>query len=92
MVERVARAICPVFNGLPDNDYDAGMADHRGKTRDDWRKFARAAIAAMREPTEEMIDAAMATIKEPSPSWRAVKRLALRQQFPVMIDEALKDG
>jgi hypothetical protein len=44
MVERVAKAIADA-----DGDYTA-MDHHRGR--------ARAAIAAMREPTREMIDAA----------------------------------
>ena len=79
MIERVARAIVQA-------GFDSIESTGEAIVRD----MARAAIAAMREPTKGMIDAAMATIPEPSPSWRTAKRIALRQQFPVMIDAALK--
>lgn len=61
MVERVARAICVVAKGP-----DYPDADYYGKPGDPWRKWwesfvpeARAAIAAMREPTEAMREAAL---------------------------------
>jgi hypothetical protein len=59
LVERVARAICTA-NGV---DPDIEHADKFGEILVNWMNFepqARAAIAAMREPTEAMIKAGTA--------------------------------
>jgi hypothetical protein len=55
MVERVARAICKADGRDPDSDFTSGNA-----TFPAWQAYqsrARAAIEAMREPTEAMIEA-----------------------------------
>jgi len=48
MIERVARALAEVDNEIAAKDDDVGIMWH------EWVPFARAAIAAMREPTETM--------------------------------------
>jgi hypothetical protein len=71
MIERVARALS-----------EAGAAS-------DWdhaAAAARAAIEAMREPTEAMVDAASAAAQKPT-GWHMVYRNIYR----AMIDTALKD-
>lgn len=67
MIERISRAI----------------AAHHGS--DDWRQFlddARAAAAAMREPTAEMLDAAI----EELPDWGQ-----LPEDWRAMIDYVLRE-
>lgn len=75
MVERVARAICRA--GI------CGPRDHiEAEVNRNWRKFvleARAAIAAMREPTEAMLDAGNSDGHDPD----------LHQTYKNMIDAAL---
>jgi hypothetical protein len=78
-VERVARALWDAAGSPDEESWDATMEQFRAI----YRRQARAAIAAMREPTEEMADAGtkvMATQHQRRwslPIWRA------------MIDEAL---
>lgn len=99
MVEQVARALARDF-GFDDVD----MLDHRTifnsnpvlvDTQPIWRRFekaARAAIAAMREPTEGMIQAALA-----ANAWAAdgsVRgmdkiRKKYRERMAAMVDAAL---
>jgi hypothetical protein len=77
MVERVARTIA----GSNDETYGLRPIDET------WRLFvveARAAIAAMREPTEGMLDAAWATRHEPYEPPHP------RDVYVDMIDAALK--
>lgn len=82
MVERVAKAI---FISL----YDAEeyWPDRVGQAdlwiADDFRRCTRAAIAAMREPTEPMIDAFSA-------SHIYDQRDLVRKHWRAMINEALK--
>lgn len=64
MIERVAKA-------LGGGDWDSCPND-----RPRWREDARAAIEAMREPTEEMIEAA----NECEASWKSI--------WPAMLDAA----
>ena len=76
MVERVAAAIfCSHIGG---NGWPEGLPEN---AKDYWRKEARAAIEAMREPTEAMIDKTwreqVADSGDPDGVWR------------VMIDAAL---
>lgn len=55
MIEKVARAIYrDRYGSEPDEDRWLEESEQR---REDFRGHARAAIAAMREPTEEMIEA-----------------------------------
>jgi len=77
MVERVARAICvahgvnpdaptPVFETFRDS-FGGFAAMQTGRTEPSWhreKKAARAAIEAMREPTEEMLAAGQWTISD----------------------------
>lgn len=77
MVERVAMAI-HVTMDAPAWDRTSVL------TRDVMRVRARAAIAAMREPTEDMRDALSATGK----MWRELNSETVWQTY---IDAALKD-
>ena len=69
LVERVARALCE----------DCGL-DWETATQEGWERQARAAIAAMREPTEAMLEAGRST----PPRTRCL------EVYRAMIDEALK--
>lgn len=75
MIERVARAICLADTGLPEGE----TAD----AREWYRCAARAAIEAMREPTDAMLaegGVAMSFASHPSDanrSWRAMIDAAL---------------
>lgn len=79
MIERVARAICRA--GI------CGPRDHLNEQEDrNWRKFeleARAAIAAMREPTEAMITAADVEVHSdflpPHMTWERMIDAALKE-------------
>lgn len=69
MIERVARALAgewmiPQWDDLP--DYQRVV----------WRGMAEVAIGAMREPTEEMLDAAM------------IEKERVAEQFPATVDES----
>lgn len=60
MIERVARALCVAAGHDPDRTHDIyveGDPD-AGVAWAGYRREARAAIEAMREPTEAMVDAA----------------------------------
>ena len=81
MVERVARAICLAH--AIDSGYSRGCAE--ASVDVEWKAWvveARAAIAAMREPTEEMVDAGWQTSDD-------VVWMALKEAWPAMIDAAL---
>lgn len=71
MVERVARAMFEADRG-------GSWDDVRENSKAMWRSFARAAIEAMREPTEAMINV----------GWRSMNDERL--PWEVMIDAALK--
>ena len=73
MVEKVARAMAE-----RNNDYD-----EEGRLQ--WPAYvddARAAIAAMREPTDAMVDAGWQTSDD-------VVWMALKEAWPAMVDAAL---
>lgn len=58
MVERVARAVCAAHDGNDPDQPTTGLPDVPDVPLwHDYRNFAIAALEAMREPTEEMIDA-----------------------------------
>ena len=61
MIERVARAICQERCATPFGDPPCWAADNFDGCQDDTpcSGIARAAIEAMREPTEEMLEAGM---------------------------------
>ena len=59
MIDRVAAAIFDEFDQESDyGDGESGWRYTAEDVRDEWRAIARAAIAAMREPTAEMVEAA----------------------------------
>lgn len=83
MVERVARALCLSKRNSP-KDYPSGWLERH--VNENWHLFeddARTAIAAMREPTQNMIEAPY--------SLRASADDFIHKSFyQAMIDEALK--
>lgn len=70
MVERVARAICKADN-CSDNSWNVYI------------NIAKAAIKAIREPTEVMLDAG---------TYASDMALSAKDQYSAMIDAALKDA
>ena len=78
MIERVARAIV----GVTDQEWE----DENEAWREFYRAIARAAIAAMREPSETMVDAAWASWEDPEGSkgfvgaWQAMIDIALDEK------------
>lgn len=91
MIERVARA-------LYENDYkgrvwewtDAELDENFPHIRKDCRRAARAAIEAMREPTEEMLDAFWNQTGE-SREMRSRVHSRARRYHEAMIDAAIKE-
>lgn len=85
MVERVARAIYyagwPEPPTMPRNRWEALSDEERALCR----RMARAAIAAMREPTEEMVDAAGSDLAD-------CENDQIIAAFRAMIDAALIEG
>lgn len=80
MIERVRDAI------LASMDLTDSLDEIAAET------YARAAIAAMREPTEEMIEAAKATQPERISGALGVPRhVGLAETYSLMIDAALKE-
>lgn len=79
MIERVARAIFATGDDIPEADFVYHSFED---SRTSWEALARAAIAAMREPTEEQYDALCATDK----MWR---ELTSRIVWQTYIDAAL---
>lgn len=78
MVERVARA----------------LASQRANPYGDWKpwvKFARAAIAAMREPTEAMVNAAYDSFDWGPPMVGPRDDAMPKPVWQTMIDEAMKE-
>lgn len=85
MVERIARAMAEEEHPATDWELiDEPYTGDRGALfRDYWRRIARAAIAAMREPTEAMVQAARAS----APYDRDVT-----ETWPLMINAALSES
>lgn len=84
MIERVARAIS---NSDPANAED-GWDDNSPAVKDDYRKQARAAITAMREPTEDMLKA---TKYPPCDHHLDPRDGVVPEQWEAMIDAALEE-
>ena len=86
MVERVARAIEQEFGPIYGH-----LCRH-----EDAVSCARAAIAAMREPTEAMMDAGISAVPVPGMDIQAIRdrnvliSMTEYAGYPAMIDEALK--
>jgi hypothetical protein len=97
MIERVARAICEKACGA------AVVADWDGPEttegfREHWRGLARAAIAAMREPTEEMQRVGFLANRfsnaDPCDKPTCIGRITMRadKAWTAMVDAALNEG
>lgn len=80
MVEKVARAIC-CPRGCDYADYDGKGICALDQLKN-YEDRARAAIAAMREPTDAMIYAAYRSLRDDG--------LVASEVWPAMIDECLK--
>lgn len=78
MVERVAKALARHEFG----DFDETWFGHEA-FMGDYRELARAAIAAMREPTEAMLEAAFA---------KTGYRTTAEEHWQLMIDAALQES
>ena len=89
MVERVARKLCLSKRNSPKGYPDGWIERH---INENWHLFeddARTAIAAMREPTEDMV--ARTAMQGASPVVTAGGPLAMiAHRWRLMIDEALK--
>lgn len=90
MIERVAEAMARQVGGKPLSDNEYYTDAHR-----EWyRKAARAAIEAMREPTEAQINAACAARIPLYPAWEGEKPQptageVISVSYRAMIDAAL---
>lgn len=77
MIERIAEAIWYAQHASPGTFERAWKGD---ATRRHWSSYARAVLAAMREPTEEMRHAGFVCGPDASPG----------EVYEAMIDEALR--
>jgi len=89
MVEKIARAICD-SDFCDDGDHGAGeaWADMDERQRDYYRDNARAAIKALREPNEAMVDAARGRI----PAAHGQAWIFAKDAYTAAIDAALAEG
>ena len=89
MVERVARAMYVSFKGLPQAQYSWEDLAHNANDPlvQNYRRMARAAIEAMREPTMKML---MAAHRIDSGNNALIEIDDLRDAWRRMSDEALK--
>ena len=85
MVEKVAKELAGHVQGLTWDE----LPEHRKAVtpRAEWgkhcfRDMARAAIRALMEPTEEMLDVGLAAIKDNGPTqiWQAMLKAALQAE------------
>lgn len=89
VVERVARAMFDSLKGEVHNtewEFGAGPTNLDEETKDMYRKMARAALEAVREPSREMVDkwqdhtgAGMAKVQDCAFAWRVGIDAALEQ-------------
>jgi hypothetical protein len=86
MIERVARAMAERSNGGDFSDGRWYAEEHRKL----WRERARAAIEALREPTESMV-AAVDAAEEKVCCLAAYERLGFENAWPAAIDAALAE-
>lgn len=85
IIERVARAICQANQVEPDSD---SQTDGNACQWEDYAEDARAAIAAMREPTDAMIEVGEMKANDlTQPDWSPID-IASRT-YTAMIDAAL---
>lgn len=86
MIERVARAICAVeLDGYQPTAHPRGWDDISQSRRKDFIDYARAAIAAMREPTDLMGYAGACHDRMSSPASIA------KDSYRAMIDSILQE-
>lgn len=81
MIEKVARAIFNDFQETQDGHLKKNKWEDSLASQPYFISAAKAAIEAMREPTEEMIDAGAYDLD-----------ITIKTQYQAMIDQALKDG
>lgn len=77
MIDRVARVVA---GGDPASTWEWGSAPHEMRAKDFFYEKARQVIAAIREPTEAMCNAARSIVTDQHPDLT----------WPAMIDEALR--
>ena len=99
MIERVARALCTADGCSPDAILGivpaVGSVPSADIATPAWRSYvdkARAAIVAMREPTNDMLDAGAFYFsdRDPGPTLETERSLA-RSTFRSMLEVALQD-
>lgn len=92
MVERVARAICASMGYAPDMDASQEFTNRTGPMWMAYIQEARAAIGAMREPTEAMVEAGAEDVASEYDDGKDQKhRETARVSFTSMITAALKE-
>ncbi len=88
MIDRVARALAHRHHGMEtaENSWDIAAIFEVGGSQDEFLAQARAAIAAMREPTEEMVLKGLdALYKDVYPG----DSVNMAEAYTAMIDAAL---
>lgn len=85
MVDRVARAMF-------DQDHDEGWDRGEAATKQIYLNNARAAIEAMREPTEEMVDAAHTAQRWSEGFGPDIGKVQDQLKWQAMIDVALMEA
>lgn len=86
LIERMARAMCSTYGDNFDEQPESGEGLHPYNpglpSRSDWRRIARAALAAAREPSDAMGEAAdqWASMGTALHVWRAMIDAALREE------------
>lgn len=95
MIERVARAIC-VASGLdPDRPFSSSNYSKETEPQEfAWHEYlpeARAAINAMREPTESMVENGADSENTLEAMTDLTDAQSVRNIYHAMIDRALKD-
>lgn len=90
MVEKMARAIA---RGDLGPDIPVDMDAHMRHVREHYHALARAALEAMREPTEGMVEAAIRLYRHGNTEqFNNIMRDTVREYFAAAIDAALKEG
>ena len=95
MNEVIERAAAAVYGHFFCDDWPPKHAPDLGMEADAWREAVRKALAALREPTEAMVEAGVvASIpghrEAPSYPLYHPSMRGIREAFQGMIDEALK--
>ncbi|ARR52112.1 hypothetical protein HY78_00865 [Rhizorhabdus wittichii DC-6] len=92
LIERAARAICVTFGYDPDKDDEVGI----GETGDvNWNMFedhARAVLAAIRDPSEAMVQAGDLRKEQDTDHWENYCYANPADIWRDMVDAALAKG